>query len=87
MTVWAAPPSRLPPWIVSTSLPAPRDLGPHHREAPRQIANLGLSRRVDDDRGALGQHRGEQQVLGRADGGLGQRDPGAAQPTGLPSPG
>ena len=82
MTVWTAPPSR-PAALDRQHIAArPGDLGPHHGKALRQIANLGLSRRVDDHRGALGQHRREHQVLGRADGWLGQGNPRAAQATG-----
>ena len=52
---------------------------PHGAEHLGQVGDLGLLGRVLDHRGALGQHRGHQQVVGRRVAGVLEDHPGADQ--------
>ena len=58
------------------------DLGTHADEEVAQVGDLGLAGRVVDHRGALGVHRGGEDVLGGADAGELERDVGAVQALG-----
>ena len=58
--------SRSTPVMVIVDDPAPRDLGAHLVEHRAQIDDVGFARGVVDGGHALGEHRGHQDVLGRA---------------------
>ncbi len=55
------------PVIVSRSVPMPSIFAPIATRQLAQIDDLGLARGVVDDAGAVGEHGGHDDVLGRAD--------------------
>ena len=59
------------------------DLSAHRREEQREVCDLGLARRVVDHRRAPRDHRCEQEVLGRGDARVVQRDRGTAERRGV----
>ena len=52
--------------MVTTGVPAPANARAHLVQHISQIDNLGLARRVIDGGGAVGTHRGHDEVLGSA---------------------
>ena len=71
--------ARSTPWIDRSSVPTPVDLGAHAVEEVAEVGDLGLAGRVVDDRGALGEHRGHDDVLGGADARELEQDVGAEE--------
>ena len=67
MTVWSTARQLLDPLDLDRRRAGAHDHGPHPVEEGGQVGDLGLPGRVLDHRRALGQHRGQQQVLRRAD--------------------